>query len=726
VTDEAHQDLDEDRPPEGRFVAWLAGGEDWLASGIEVSSLRPAVVARAFGERLQEDPSALTLMLERLATVSNAESLLEAVLSQWWEKIRDSLPAFPCEPDSRYLAPDSLLVYLLLSLAPNLIHRFTSDDLTFLRDACVYDTNLLRHLLTWASAQPPDNRGGWHFEDRPPPNSIWAFEAQEVQLIFAARHESVGNSDFWWRFDWASDEGIALARRMIGSVDLAELLRVHGPDFFEGRLDLLVELATLDRSIARRAAADPAVIREFLEVATPKTLYPGRPLLGLDPRIVTVVLLLPIEQLESHLLTAGWAIGAALHAQRLPRSVDSVAQLFETSEEKVSGSSLCGVALLWADLRQLVEYEHEDSRKHQDQIRGVLARLSEHLNSRPDAWAVSTPEMLRQAEMLGPNAIDLLTLAAVHYPAVRRALEEVSDRGSDNGIRDRARGLLARVAGIPMPGDDLRRWLADSAARAFDGVPLFPHPLTPLTNTWLGSTEVEGTLSRSLRQAMVRFGDVARTQGAAQEEHLTGALLVELEVAFRDTSLRLESGGSPRLARIISVSQRPVPKAEEKRWGCDIALLLNADIRPSVLLRFAELVQVKKSEAFAMKSSSPDEKWRIDVPQLTTLLEMSESSSYWLILSTGELLCVTARWLHGLVRGRDALSQGSVTVGYNDVRHTAVPIEQFLPELFLGTWMGSLDEKTLKFANGDDSNVRPRYIFEISIVVSGDNERVAE
>jgi hypothetical protein len=214
-----------------------------------------------------------------------------------------------------------------------------------------------------------------------------------------------------------------------------------------------------------------------------------------------------------------------------------------------------------------------------------------------------------------------------------------------------------------MPGDELQRWLVDRAARSFDGVPLFPHPLTPLTKTWLGSTEVEGTLSRSLRQAMVRFGDLAKTQGAAQEEHLTGALLVELEVAFRNTSMRLESGPSPRLARIISVSQRPVLKAEEKRWGCDIALLLKADLQPSVVLRLAELVQVKKSEAFAAPSSpSPDEKWRIDVPQLVTLLEMSESSSYWLILSTGELLCVTARWLHGLAQGPLIASSAKPTI----------------------------------------------------------------
>jgi hypothetical protein len=243
VTNEAHPESDEDKPLEEQFIVWLAGNGDRPASGIEASSLRPAVVARAFGEWLHKDPSALPLMLERLASVSNTQPLLEAVLSQWWETIRDSLPALPRKPSSRYLAaPDDLLVYLVLSLAPNFVYPFTPNDLEFLHAACVYEINLLRHLLTWASAQPPDNRAGWHFEDRPPPTSIWAFEAQEVQRIFAARHKSSGNSDVWWRFDWATDKGIALARRMVDSVDLAELLHVHSPRFFRDRLDILVEL----------------------------------------------------------------------------------------------------------------------------------------------------------------------------------------------------------------------------------------------------------------------------------------------------------------------------------------------------------------------------------------------------------------------------------------------------------------------------------------------------
>jgi hypothetical protein len=509
---------------------------------------------------------------------------------------------------------------------------------------------------------------------------------------------------------------------MVGSLDLKQLLHAHGLKFFDTHVEILIELAKLDRDIARNAAADPFVNRfvdaEFLEAADQTRLPLDSRLIDLNPKVAAVLPLLRIEDLKRHLLMAGWAIGAVLHLQALAPTVASVGQLIDRAVEEISGTGLDGVALLWADLRQLIQYQHKDSWKHRDQIRGVLARLSEHVNSWPDAWALSAPEMLRQADTLGTDATDLLAVAAAQHAVVRQALQDVADRDSDPAIRDRAHGLVARVAGVSMPGDELQRWLVDRAARSFDGVPLFPHPLTPLTKTWLGSTEVEGTLSRSLRQAMVRFGDLAKTQGAAQEEHLTGALLVELEVAFRNTSMRLESGPSPRLARIISVSQRPVLKAEEKRWGCDIALLLKADLQPSVVLRLAELVQVKKSEAFAAPSSpSPDEKWRIDVPQLVTLLEMSESSSYWLILSTGELLCVTARWLHGLAQGRDALGQGSVTVGYNDVRHTAIPIEQFLPELFLGTWLGSPDEETLRFASGDDGNVAPRHIFEITVAV---------
>jgi hypothetical protein len=135
----------------------------------------------------------------------------------------------------------------------------------------------------------------------------------------------------------------------------------------------------------------------------------------------------------------------------------------------------------------------------------------------------------------------------------------------------------------------------------------------------------------------------------------------------------------------------------------------------------AELVQVKKSEALGLRRrTTQTESWRIDVPQLRTLLSMSESSCYWLILATGEVACVSSRVVQGLGQGRSALKQGSFTMGYNDIRHAAVRLQQFLPELLLGAWVGSVDDKTLRFAQGEDMTIRPRHIFEITLTLSTD------
>lgn len=233
---------------------------------------------------------------------------------------------------------------------------------------------------------------------------------------------------------------------------------------------------------------------------------------------------------------------------------------------------------------------------------------------------------------------------------------------------------------------------------------------------WITTPETPG-LDRCLRQATARFADWARSQGRAQEELVTGRLLTELEVAFREAPLRLESGGRHAPAQTISVSQRSTSKVEEKVWQCDVALLLDVDIRPSVSLRLAELVQLKKPAASTGKRPNvAADKWRIDVPQLGGLLRASQSSSYWLLTTAGEVLCVTARWIHGLVKGRDALGKGSVTVGYNDVRHTAVALEQFLLELFLGTWVGDTREGVLDFALSENGDIPARHIFQVAVV----------
>jgi len=433
-----------------------------------------------------------------------------------------------------------------------------------------------------------------------------------------------------------------------------------------------------------------------------------------------VLRFLPVTLTGDDALKAGWAIGLHLHSRGLARTPESVAGLLNTAGEAVEGTLLCGIALLWADLKQLSVYGWQQ----ETQRRGVLARLSQHLHTWPQAWVLSARRLLAQAAKHGADVIDLLALAAVEHDAVRAELERIAARDGESEVRDHAHGILAQLGGALAPSEELNRWLADQAARAFDGIPMFPHPLTPLGKTWLGATELEGTLARSLRRAADRFRPFAADQGAAVEELVTGRLLGELETAFHESDLSLTAGGRSRLKGVVTVRHRPITKQEEQRWGCDIALLLDADIPSVVGVGLAELVQVKKSQAFtAKRTPRPREAWRIDVPQLRQLLVRSQSSGYWLIASTGEILCVTARWLHSLGRGRDVLKQKTFTVGFNEIRHYAIPIEQFLAELFLGTWLGTEDEHALRFARGEDGAIVPRHIFHISVTPVGDRRR---
>lgn len=436
------------------------------------------------------------------------------------------------------------------------------------------------------------------------------------------------------------------------------------------------------------------------------------------PALFERVRQIPIEGIDDRPLTGGFVIADELGRRELPYTEDTVAQLLGVSRSTVAGRTVVGVALLWADLRRLVDLQPWN---HPTEIRGVLARLTDSLEGWPDAWRLSAEEIVRRAPKLGAHATDLLVLAAIRDGGVRSILSRVSRQSPDRDVRDRGVGILARVEGVPTLGEELRRWVTDSASRIYDGYPLFPHPLTPLARTWLGSLEVEETIAHCIEQATGRFAQDVRDQGGKGEEPLTEGLLKELEFAFRATGLRLEATGNDPLRRAITVSHRPVAKmTEEPHWGCDVALLVRVDIDRALDLELATLVQVKKYEAAKgrPKVASTDA-WRIDVPQMLTLLSVSDAAVYWLMLRSGEVDCVPAHVVHAIARGRSVLGQGSFTLGYNDIRHGAVRLHQFLPELVLGAWIGSSKESTLRFAHGED-DLRPRHIIEIGVAPSHD------
>ena len=720
-----------------RFVDWATGRSPDNAPAILDSDVANHMIAGELYRRLGRDEIAWYLALAKICGISNLK-LLESIIHESWGLMHGPLFDDGESGESERITSyqdrvSGALILLIASLSLGFIdapENTSMQEMKEIYDRRSYDSAILCRFFSWAKEEVCGWRTSHAFYlrvgDHPADTVIFRNErgGLELRAIYAIL-----------QIIWNNPSGISLARRLIGTIP-SDQLTAAGADFFSTRMDFLAELAKLDINKARVIGSDPSEadiiaqdIPEFNVTSSTRLDYRSsrggsRTYTSLhNSRIYDVLPILSMENLERYPFLFGKVVALTLQVKGMPFNVETIGQALKRAPSDVERTTMCGVALLWADLAQLADYKSKERWKYHDQIRGVLARLSSHCESWPEAWVISAHDMLEQAEAIGSDGLDLLTAAGARYPRLRNVLLDIAGHDSNVGIRDHAAGMLARIAGVPAPGEGLSRWLVDSAARAFDGTPVFPRPLSSLAHTWIGSVEIEEIISRGIQQAMTRFGDWAKSQGAATEELVTGQLLSELETAFREASMRLALGSRISQDQEISVSQRPVTKTEEREWGCDIALLLNAHIAKKVKLQTAELIQIKKSLAFADDPSDyPAERWRIDIQQLAALLKMSQSAGYWLILSTGEILCVTARWIHGLAEGREALAQGSVTLGYNDLRHAAVPIGQYILEIFLGTWIGSIEPQVISFTKGTNSRLAPRYIFEVSIT-AGDEQR---
>jgi hypothetical protein len=379
-------------------------------------------------------------------------------------------------------------------------------------------------------------------------------------------------------------------------------------------------------------------------------------------------------------------------------------------------------ARLWGLLRILAKYE-EESWKRETELVGLRARVAAYATEDPDLWAEALPWILFRARAFGDVAQAVTLELTSTSGTVRRALELACDNETET-VRLVARGLRALLDGVEDPGVGLARTLADAAARHMDGTPVFPHPLSPISATWLASTGVETAISDGVRRAVQRFSSEVRDQGADIEPALTKALVKEIEIEFRETLPRLRALGTARSRQPIpalSLKQRPVsPTSEEPVYGCDLALLLNATVSRRFRATWADLIQVKKSKAIQPTPSDSvrTDSWTIARKQLADILKWSASSAYWLIAGAGEVLVVPARFLAGIESGSNLRSvQKTFTVGYHEVRSAAIPVERYLVDLLIGQWIGTSDESVLRFVRGEDSSIRPRIVLDVEITI---------
>lgn len=428
-------------------------------------------------------------------------------------------------------------------------------------------------------------------------------------------------------------------------------------------------------------------------------------------------------------LELGFDLGLRIAGEEGEPSPQKVAEHLDKIGIGTSGGIvdvLLPMVELWAALRTLAKYQ-ANSWSHKTELVGLRAKVASLAASKPDVWAQALSWILVRSSDLGDVALAVTLELALTSAEVSIALDNASNDNVEQ-VRLKARGLRTLLHGLEDPGAGLAGTLADAAARHMDGIPVFPHPLTPLSATWLGSTGVEQAITNGVRRASERFAAEVRDQGGDIEEALTKALVKEIEVEFRELQPRLKlfGSGSRSPAPVLSVRQRPLSKSlEEPVYGCDLALLLNATVHNRYSSTWVDLIQVKKSSALQhhRRKRLRIDSWKIESKQLGDILKWSATAAYWLIASAGEVFVIPAKHLLAVKQGRprNASSQ-SFTVGYNEVRSAAIPLGQYLTDLLIGQWVGTTSDDVVRIAKGDDSNIRPRIVVEVTISVGQENQ----
>jgi hypothetical protein len=354
---------------------------------------------------------------------------------------------------------------------------------------------------------------------------------------------------------------------------------------------------------------------------------------------------------------------------------------------------------LWRDLALLAE-EHDPVAKA-----GLRRRVERQ--ARPVLWARSLEWILLLGGQLEGLDVALTVALADQHPTVRKAVRR-SSRSPVLTVQLRADGMQAATASTgPLEERLLGIVSASVDARRGD----FPRPLSAPSATWLADHGLEDLVRGATRRAAAGFASSMDDLGAAEEEHLTATLLASLVSEFTalPAHTRLAGHAGPHLR----VGHRTVTKREEKTSGADIGVIVDVRVPGHLQLRTGDLIQVKK----APRGTGREDRWTIKRRQLHDLLEHSASAVYWLIRKTGDVLVVPAKYLAAVEGATARASSQQFTVGYQAVRQTAIRMEQYLPDLVVGLWLGSSSERTLQAAQGTGSTTRPRFALTIDIVL---------
>jgi len=303
-----------------------------------------------------------------------------------------------------------------------------------------------------------------------------------------------------------------------------------------------------------------------------------------------------------------------------------------------------------------------------------------------------------------------------------KKLKELASEDADYDVRMRARIILANRDGtfakelVPHGRfENISHTMAyyngvmASRGRAYAG------------HTWIKDETVERILHDAFKKTDDRFSAFFSEQIGKHEPELTERLVATMEDEFEPVKGVIEAWGKALVSGSVKVdfSHRDA-QPQEDEWHADIAFLLDCSLEAEFAKKHAILVQSKKMNHSA-ETGRFSQSWTIDIAQCRELVEKSAFSYYFLYgpheYPSVKTLVIPATTLLGIVDETATPGQGSKNIRYEDVRHSARSLADFMLYDFIGCWVGDSDDEVISLAEGG-GGVRPvaRHLVTVTII----------
>jgi hypothetical protein len=300
----------------------------------------------------------------------------------------------------------------------------------------------------------------------------------------------------------------------------------------------------------------------------------------------------------------------------------------------------------------------------------------------------------------------LIARLALGHPEVTAKLDLIYKEHEKDDLGLRARGLyLAVTTGDVATLTSAYMWHMDHHLHTV------PKGLAAPARTWLGDVTLEAEVEARTNSAVAKL----LSTGLSEETEVTGALVDRLVSAFNEWGpLRQASSWAPPLSlKVTSTNSR----THEPTYGADLGVILEISIPGRLVIETGHLVQIKQAENRERVDQPP--RWAIDRKQLSKILEADQTATYWLLQLHREpkVLCVSAKYLSGVIAARADRAGEKATIQYEDVRDAATTLGSELGPLLMGLWIGDANPEVVQIARAKDSRHLPARVLELLIRV---------